>query len=264
LDVKRYQVALRTIDEDVLASSSSKPPALRIYPNDGKTDSHGISVYYAPFDHVNESARIVLVGITPGASQMRRAWAAARRAMETGNDIAEAISEVKRASSFNDASGQMRRNLYRQIEHCGVHSWLGLPSGESLFNEGWSQVQTTSLIQFPTFRNGGNYKGQSPAPLKHTTLQSIVHTCLVEELRRIPTAVVFPLGPKVEAVIRELSTRLISNPIHYGMLHPSGENTYRFDYLCGARAGPPPHRTDPQPYDEGRRRFREKYVASAL
>lgn len=265
MDTKKYQIALRAIDEDILSDPSGKPSSLRMYPRDELEDGRGISVYYAPFDHLAPSARIVLLGITPGGTQMRRAWRAARRAMERGEDIPTAICEVKRVSSFNDESGQMRRNLYRQLEHWSIHSWLGLPSGESLFNEGWSLVQTTSLIQFPTFLRGGNYRGQSPAPLKHEFLRSIVKTRLISELSAIPNAIVFPLGPKVESVVSELrQDKLIANPIQYGMFHPSGENTYRFDYLCGSRSGPPPYRTDPRGYDAGRAEFRGKYANGAL
>lgn len=232
-----------------------------MYPQNGIADSYGISVYYAPFEHINTSARIVLVGITPGESQMRRAWYAARHAISTGQEIAKAMSEVKRVSSFNDERGLMRRNLYRQIEHWGIHSWLGLNAAESLFDEGWSQVQTTSLIRFPVFLHGDNYRGQSPSPLKHDFLRSVINEYLINELRAIPKAVVFPLGPKVESVIRKLeASKLISNPVQYGMLHPSGENTYRFDYLCGKRLGPPPHRTNPQGYDKGRKEFYNKYL----
>jgi hypothetical protein len=265
LNTEKYRTVLGTIDQNVLSDASHRPAALRMYPQNGPADVRGISVFYAPFDHVTATARIVLLGITPGASQMHRAWRAARRAMDTGEDIARTMSEVKRVSSFNDESGQMRKNLYRQLEHWGVHSWLGLPSGESLFDEGWSQVQTTSLIQFPTFLHGGNYKGQSPKPLRHEFLASIVKTLLVSELRTIPEAIVFPLGPKVESVVRELQeSRLISNPIQYGMFHPSGENTYRFDYLCGNRSEPPPYRTDPRAYDAGRIEFQKKYMNGAL
>lgn len=265
MDIEKYRAALRTVDPDVLSGASDKPAMLRMYPGDKHEDGNGISVYYAPFDLVNPSARVVLIGITPGESQMYRAWRAGRRAMDRGEEIATAISEVKRISSFNDKSGQMRRNLYKQLNHWGVPAWLGIASGESLFNEGWNSVQTTSLIQFPTFLHGKNYRGQSPAPKKHAFLYSVVMDRLVPELRSISKAVVFPLGPKVEAVMRDLCARdLVSNSVMYGMLHPSGENTYRFGYLCGSRSGPAPHRTDPRSYDEGRNEFRKRFLGGAV
>ena len=264
LDVEKFRSALASIGEEAL-SGKSKPPALRLYPNHGPEDAKGISVYYSPFEHVNDKAEAVFVGITPGEAQMRRAWVAAKQALSRGQSIDSAIWEVKRVSSFNDESGQMRRNLYRQAEHWHVHTWLGLSSGAELFESGWSKIQTTSVIQFPTFLRGGNYKGQSPAPLRHDFLAELVRSRLVAELNEVPDAVVFSFGPKVASVLCELKDDgLIPNPLFTGMFHPSGENTYRFDYLCGDRRGPPPHRTNPEAYDAGQAAFIREYVPGAL
>ncbi len=46
-------------------------------------DSNGdMKIYYAPFEYTNPSARIVLVGITPGPTQMVNANNEARRALK--------------------------------------------------------------------------------------------------------------------------------------------------------------------------------------
>lgn len=47
-----------------------------------------------------------------------------------------------------------------------------------------------------------------------------------------------------------------------GMLHPSGNCTYRINYLTGERSAPVPHATNPVPYDNGRRAFRERFVTT--
>ena len=49
--------------------------------------TRNISCYYAPFDYVNKEAKIILVGITPGATQMNRSLNAARAALEKGEDV---------------------------------------------------------------------------------------------------------------------------------------------------------------------------------
>ena len=41
-------------------------------------DGDGFAVHYAPFDHVNRDARIVLVGLTPGWQQTELAFETAR------------------------------------------------------------------------------------------------------------------------------------------------------------------------------------------
>lgn len=260
IDDKR--AALAAIDHSALVN---KPPALRIYPTSAPEDSCGIAVYYAPFDSVNLNAKVVLIGITPGESQMQRSWTAAKTASREGKDIAAAISEVKRLSSFNDKRNQMRPNLYVLLEHWGIDAWLGLASGAALFEEGWNLVQTTSLVQFPTFLRGKNYAGKSPGILDHEFLRSVVYERLVPELQSIPNALLLPLGTTVEFVIRKLfAAGKITNPCIYGMLHPSPNNTYRRKYLCGDRNEPIPHATNVRTYDAGRDEFRRKFLSGAL
>lgn len=43
--------------------------------------SGNVKIYYAPFEYINHSARIVLVGITPGPTQMVNANNEAQRAL---------------------------------------------------------------------------------------------------------------------------------------------------------------------------------------
>ena len=256
--------ALASAEEATLAIAGARPAALRMYPRETPEDEWGISMYYAPFDFVNRNAELVLIGITPGESQMRRAWSAALLAMKRNSNMAAAVSEIKRLSAFNDKKGQMRPNLYAQLEHWGVHRWLGVSSGASLFADGWPRIHTTSLLKFPTFLRGKNYEGKSPAMLKHEFLRSVVFERLVPELRSIPNALLLPLGATVEAVVRAVITAGdISNRCAYGMLHPSGNNTYRLKYLCGNRSGPLPHATSVGAYDVGRRAFQSMYLQSS-
>lgn len=262
--IEEKRAVLTAIAESTLLSAT-RPAVLRMYPPSAQEDNYGIAVYYAPFDFLNPKARVILIGITPGESQMQRAWVAAKSAMRQGKEIPSAISEVKRLSSFNDKKNQMRPNLYAQLEHWGIDRWLGLSSGASLFAEGWSLVQTTSLIQFPTFLNGKNYEGKTPAILHHEFLRTVVHERLVAELRSIPDALLVPLGGTVEGIVRKLvEAGHVKNPCVYGMLHPSGNNTYRRKYLCGDRKLPVPHATNVGTYDAGRHDFRSRFLPGAL
>ena len=230
-----------------------------MYPAQRSEDEKQISVYYAPFDNFNASARVIFVGITPGASQMSRAWVAAKQASRMGTEVSTAISEVKRVSSFNDKRGQMRPNLYKQIEHWRIHKFLGLPSGRSLFEEGWPLVHATSLVAFPTFKAGANYVG-SPSPLQHPFLFQVIREQLLQEFKKLESAIIFPLGPKVASVIQALQQQgLITQRIAYGLLHPSGNNTYRINYLTGPRNSGPPHATSVKEYDSGRSTFLAAY-----
>ncbi|MGB3312862.1 MAG: hypothetical protein WBB85_00455 [Albidovulum sp.] len=215
----------------------------------------GISVYYAPFEYINESARIVLVGITPGPTQMENANKAARVARTNGQSIADTLRLAKQTAGF---SGEpMRSNLIGQLNHWGVHDWLGLQDSAELFSTAQHLVQSTSLLRYPVFKDGKDYAG-SPSMTKNLLLRKQLLEHFVEEVRNLKDALFFSLGPKVQGVLDELATTgiLPRDRIVDGLLHPSPNNTYRINYLLGNRRGPLVHATNPAPYDEGRTRFR--------
>jgi len=63
----RFREALSLLDPNLPEQGILSCGSLRLF-DDGR-----ISLYYAPFDQLNENARIVLVGITPGRRQSRPA-----------------------------------------------------------------------------------------------------------------------------------------------------------------------------------------------
>src|SRR5258708_1069657 len=78
---------------------------LRLY--GGPADD--LELRYIPFDPLPApDARVVLVGITPGQTQLRLAVAAAREALSRGLDDDEVIRRAKSAAAFG---GAMRTNL---------------------------------------------------------------------------------------------------------------------------------------------------------
>ncbi|MEO6117655.1 MAG: hypothetical protein ABIP37_01125 [Methylotenera sp.] len=72
-----------------------------------------LSVFYTPFDHVNIKAKIVLVGITPGPTQMNNAMKIAHSYLSSGATNEEAQVAAKMSAAF---SGEpMRGNLIKQL-----------------------------------------------------------------------------------------------------------------------------------------------------
>ena len=67
----RFVNIVAKLPED-FATAQPLPAALHM------TGDHKHEVYYAPFDHVTTSARVVLVGITPGRVQAVAALDTAR------------------------------------------------------------------------------------------------------------------------------------------------------------------------------------------
>jgi hypothetical protein len=239
--------------------SSSQPPRLRdprlLLDADGP-----LKIYYAPFEYINTRARVVLIGITPGPTQMVNANNEARRALLAGKTATEAIQLAKRTAAF---SGEpMRTNLINQLNHWGLHQWLGLPNSSELFSSGAQHlVQTTSLLRYPVFVDEEDYRG-TPDMTKHILLRNYLLENFAIEVENLKDAVFVGLGPKVQKVLDMLIKErvLTADRVIGGMLHPSGNCTYRVNYLIGDRSIPVPHATNPTPYDKGRQAFRSRFL----
>lgn len=220
-----------------------------------------VKIYYAPFEYINPSALIVLVGITPGPTQMVNANNEARRALQAGKPSTEAIQAAKSVGAF---SGEpLRSNLINQLNHWGFHKWLGLTDSADLFSTSRHLVQTTSLLRYPVFVKDDDYRG-SPDMTKHPLLRKYLLENFAAEVEELKDAVFVGLGPQVQKVLDRLIQERVLNPdrVIGGMLHPSGNCTYRINYLIGDRSAPVPHATNPVPYDQGRRAFRERFVTA--
>lgn len=223
-------------------------------------DSHGdLAAYYAPFEYLNLRARIVLVGITPGPIQMVNAHRTVRHALLSGKSFEEAVRQAKEAAAFSGTA--LRNNLVSQLNHWGVHTWLGLADSSELFGSARELVQTTSLLRYPVFKGGEKYEG-NPSMTRNKWLRNQLMAHFVKEVQQLPDAVFLSLGPKVQEVMNTLVTEgvLTANRVITGMLHPSGENGYRIKYMLSGRTDPIPHRTNPLPYDEGHRAFRARFL----
>lgn len=70
---ERFSPAIRSLTTAELAGAASLNAKLTLA-HDGV-----IEVCYAPFEHINPQARVVIVGITPGRTQMLNALKEARQ-----------------------------------------------------------------------------------------------------------------------------------------------------------------------------------------
>jgi hypothetical protein len=67
----------------------------------------GLDVYYVPFHHAGSNARVALVGLTPGFTQMEEAFRAAKAGKRDGLIRAALFAHIDSTGSF---SGPMRSN----------------------------------------------------------------------------------------------------------------------------------------------------------
>lgn len=88
------------------------------------------------FDYVNPKAEVVIVGITPGNSQLK----GERKELDK--------REIKRINAF---AGGMRPNLVNMLNFIGVNRLLGIDSCCTLWEEDFDKVDMTSLLVEATY-----------------------------------------------------------------------------------------------------------------
>ena len=185
-----------------------------------------LKIYYAPFDFVNTEARVVIVGITPGWTQMEIGFRQARAVLRNGGTSTEALQKAKRAASF---AGAMRNNLVKMLDEIGLQKAIGLNSCYDLFESSSDLVHTTSVVRHPVFINGNNYTGHTPDLLSHPLMARYVECAFAQEINALPQTLIVPLGKCVDAVLRSFIHRgsLDAKRCLLGFPHPSGANGHR-------------------------------------
>ena len=177
------------------------------------------------FDYVNPEAEVVIVGITPGNSQLK----GEREGLDK--------REIKRQNAF---AGNMRPNLVKMLDHVGVNNLLGIETCLSLWYEDFDRVEMTSLLKEATFeikRDGTKdmfkhaWKIAKSEKLTKMLNYGFVKDCSLYDKARLFVA----CGPGVYDVLCELKEKgVISAPI-IGIAHPSGGNMGRICCYLGTK-----------------------------
>lgn len=185
-----------------------------------------LAVYYIPFERMNPAARVVLIGITPGFTQMQLAYEVARDGLVAGLAHDEVLQRVDEEASF---AGSMRTNLTRMLDDLELPSLLGIGQSEGLFREHADLLHSTSALRNPVFVRGFNYTGSAPPIDTTPLLRQTIITGLGPELASVPSAVLIPLGGAAERALQVLIAEGIigAERCCLGFPHPSGANGHR-------------------------------------
>lgn len=191
------------------------------------------SVFYSPFEYINQNAKIVLVGITPGITQAREALAVAQCKLLFGASFLQAMEAAKKSASFG---GRMRGNLVEMLDYVGLPAKLGIVTSAELFQAGNDLAHFTSILRYPVITNEGKMLADAREALK-PDLEQWFREGFCQELNELPNAVYIPLGKGVEDVLLRLVSeeRIASKQVLSGLPHPSGANAERISYFLGKK-----------------------------
>jgi uracil-DNA glycosylase len=194
-----------------------------------QNEQHKLTCYYAPFDHVNQDADIIIVGITPGRTQMNRAINAFRQeAKQSGYQIEDVLKHVKQTASL---SGSMRPTIVKVLNKLAINKRLAIPCCSQLWQQQHHRVHFCSLLKYPIFINGRDYNGQLKL-FNSTELIQLLYQGFVSDLKQInPKAIILPLGEMVASTIQILCDKgdIRQRPVFHedkviAPPHPSGAN----------------------------------------
>lgn len=248
---------VETMSASDIVREVSTPQALLM--DSDVTRQGQLEVAYAPFDHVNEQAKIVIVGITPGRTQMEAALNAARSGFLMKLPEEEILAKAKVHASF---SGDMRKELVGLLDYIGLPKVFGIASAADLWGRSSNLVHFTSALRYPTFFKGDNYNG-TPRVATNAMLGRHADAWFGGEARTLKDAVFVLLGRKVDdAVLPVLrangvpDSRIISN-----FFHPSPANRERVQYFTGTLGKEPSNRVNRARTDADREEILAKVAA---
>lgn len=184
-----------------------------------KDENKKLEMYYTPFDYINEKARVVVAGITPGLHQMKKAYTTVIENKHLPDE--DLLHQVKKRASFE---GTMRKNLVGMLDELDLPQHLGISSSSELFSTASHLVYNTSILPHAVFFNGQNFNGSRPNILRTEILLQSVKSTFMNDIARLENPLIIPLGVNVSSVLEFYCK---NKPLLKGFPHPSGSNGHR-------------------------------------
>jgi hypothetical protein len=218
--LERFVAAIRRFPPGELTAANVTSDDLRLF---GTWD---LAAYYAPFDHLEEDARVVLVATAPPLSQAITAHRAARDALWSGVRREEAW---RRASLAARPRGTFRTNLVHMLDGLGLAEAMGVPTMRQELEGASSRIHFTYCVRYPVLVNDLDYSGRRPKLLRYPPLRRFVDEVLSRELAQIPDAIVIPVGRVAGEAVASLidDGRVELARCLLGVPNPSGANGHR-------------------------------------
>ena len=172
------------------------------------------------FGYQNTKAKVVIVGITPGNSQLK------------GDREGLDLREIKRKNAF---AGSMRPHLINMLDYVGINRLLDIESCRSLWEEDFDKVDMTSLLKEATYelkKDGSKMMFKDVKKIaKSEKLTRMLEEGFVKDCSNYEYFVLYvACGPGVYNTLKGLQAKgkIVGDVI--GIAHPSGANLGRV--LC--------------------------------
>lgn len=175
------------------------------------------------FGYQNTKAKVVIVGITPGNSQLKDD--------RDGLDL----REIKRKNAF---AGSMRPNLVNMLDYIGINNVLSIESCRSLWDEDFDKVDMTSLLKEATYvlkKDGSRMMFKDVKKIATSEkLTAMLKGGFVKDCTKYENAVLYvACGPGVYNMLKKFQTEGRIRGEVVGISHPSGANTGRIQCYLG-------------------------------
>jgi hypothetical protein len=190
---------------------------------------------YVPFEHVTKSAKLAIVGITPGSTQIAAAYAAVRPLLLAGLSHREILEHAIKQGAFQ---GIMRTNLIKIMAHFGIGEKLGIAELADLWGRHAGLLHSTSVIPHAAFRRGKMFNGNFDEILAAPLLRSCFERCFVPTLAELDEECRFiALGPTPLRGLKWCAERghISADRILGAFPHPSGSSGSAVPYFLRAK-----------------------------
>ncbi|CAN0620237.1 conserved protein of unknown function [Burkholderia multivorans] len=164
----------------------------------GQSGTHELR--YTPFEYINRDAKLVIVGITPGNTQLALSYGKAQELLRQGYPVDLIQREIKTVGAFGGPS--MRPNLLKMLRHFRFEQLLGIPDVELLWGSDADLLQSTSVVPHAAFKAGKMFAGSFDEVLASPLLSECFRDCFVPSVQEMDSETLFVgLGPCPEAAL---------------------------------------------------------------
>jgi len=190
---------------------------------------------YVPFEHVTRTARVVLLGITPGATQISLSYDALRRALVADFPDEDALAAAKVFGAFG---GSMRSRLNQMFQRFRIHEIVGVSTPEDIWDIDLGILHSTSVVPHAAFKNTRMFNGSFSEVLGTPLLRASFECDLLPTLPRLPSdARLIAVGrTPYDALAWCIKNGYVRRDQVLGAFpHPSGSSGSQVDYFIGTK-----------------------------